>query len=156
MPYSCKTLIKTDQELASREKRLSICLGANGFSFTETSTAGILLSFGEVEGEHAETMTEVMKDLKSFFASAGIQPLGYASSELIVLTEEGIVILASLGQLLKASFPIFETPSEIRTVLRDVQESKALSPILITLSGIVMLTRDAQAQNAFLPIVRSV
>ena len=90
MPYSCKTLIKTDQELASREKRLSICLGANGFSFTETSTAGILLSFGEVEGKHAETMTEVMKDLKSFFASAGIRPLGYASSELIVLTDESV------------------------------------------------------------------
>ncbi|MBP5341448.1 MAG: DUF3822 family protein [Bacteroidales bacterium] len=90
MPYSCKTLIKTDQELASREKRLSICLGADGFSFSETSTAGMLLTFGEVEGLHADTMTDVMRDIKTLFASIGIRPLGYASSELIVLTDESV------------------------------------------------------------------
>ena len=88
MSYACKTLINTANELASREKRLSICLGANGFSFTEVTSSGMLLTFGEAEGHHAATMTGVMADVKAFFASAGIRPLGYAAMELVVLTDE--------------------------------------------------------------------
>lgn len=88
--YSCKSLIKTDNGLAPREKRLSICLGANGFSFTEVSAAGQLLTFGEVEGPHAATMTEAMNDVKGLFAEAGIRPWGYASTELIVLSDMSV------------------------------------------------------------------
>lgn len=88
MSYACKTLITTPNELASREKRLSICLGANGFSFTEVTPAGVLLTYGEAEGRHAFTMTGVMADVKAFFATASIRPLGYASMELIVLSDE--------------------------------------------------------------------
>lgn len=90
MPYSCKTLITTDNELASREKRLSICLGANGFSFTETGNAGLLLTFGEIEGSHATTMTDVLADLKAILASLHIRPFGYAATELIVLSDENV------------------------------------------------------------------
>ena len=86
--YSSKSLIKTDNGLAPREKRLSICLGANGFSFAEVSATGQLLTFGEMEGSHAATMTETMNDVKSLFANAGIRPWGYASTELIVLSNE--------------------------------------------------------------------
>lgn len=86
--YACKTLINTANELASREKRLSICLGADGFSFTEVTPAGVLLTFGEAEGRHAATMTSVMSDVKAFFATVGIRPLGYASMELIVISDE--------------------------------------------------------------------
>lgn len=86
--YACKTLISTTNELASREKRLSICLGANGFSFAEVTPAGVFLTFGEAEGPHAATMTGVMADVKAFFASVGIRPLGYASMELVVLSDE--------------------------------------------------------------------
>lgn len=86
--YACKTLINTNNELASREKRLSICLGADGFSFTEATLANELLTFGEAEGRHAATMTGVMADVKAFFASAGIRPLGYRAMELTVLSDE--------------------------------------------------------------------
>lgn len=88
MSYACKSLITTANELASREKRLSICLGANGFSFTEVTPAAQLLTFGVAEGQHAATMTNVMADVKAFFAAIGIRPLGYASMELIVLSDE--------------------------------------------------------------------
>lgn len=86
--YACKTLIRSANELASREKRLSICLGADGFSFTEVTSAGALLTFGVADGRHATTMTAVMTDVKAFFASAGIRPLGYASMELVVVSDE--------------------------------------------------------------------
>ncbi len=90
MPYSCKTLITTGNELASREKRLSICLGANGFSFTETTATGSLLTFGEVEGDHAATMTDVLTDLKMLLPSLGIRPFGYAATELIVISDASV------------------------------------------------------------------
>ena len=90
MPYSCKSLLKTDNGLASREKRLSICLGANGFSFAEVTPAGQLLTFGEAEGRHAATMTEVMNDLKALFAAAGIRPWGNTTAELIVLSDTNV------------------------------------------------------------------
>ena len=86
--YACKTLINTNKELASREKRLSICLGADGFSFAEVMLSGELLAFGEAEGRHAASMTGVMADVKAFFADAGIRPLGYKAMELVVLSDE--------------------------------------------------------------------
>lgn len=88
--YRCKTLIVTDKEFASSEKRLSICLRSNGFSFSEVSLSGVLLTFGEAEGIHASSMTAVMSDVKAFFSSVGIRPLGYASMELVVLSDESV------------------------------------------------------------------
>lgn len=87
MAYRCKTLITTEKEVASNEKRLSICLWSNGFSFSEVSTSGHLLTFGEAEGEHPHSMTEVMSAVKSFFSSVGIRPLGYAGIGLVVLSD---------------------------------------------------------------------
>lgn len=88
MPYSCKSLIITPGEVAAHEKRLSICLRADGFSFSELTASGVLLTFGDAEGRHAASMTTVMSDVKAFFAQAGIRPLGYASIELIVLSDQ--------------------------------------------------------------------
>lgn len=87
MSYSCKSLIVTDSEVAACEKRLSICLLAGGFSFSELTTSGTLLTFGEAEGHHASSMTAIMADVKAFFSQIGIRPLGYASIEIIVLSD---------------------------------------------------------------------
>lgn len=50
----------------------------------------MLLTFGEAEGMHAGSMTGVMADVKTFFQSTGIQPLGYRSMELVVLSNESV------------------------------------------------------------------
>ncbi|MGX8712270.1 MAG: DUF3822 family protein [bacterium] len=86
--YNCKTLITTEKEFASHEKRLSICLRPNGFSFSEVSLSEVLLTFGEADGAHAGSMTGVMADLKAFFNAVGIQPLGYHSLQLVILSNE--------------------------------------------------------------------
>ena len=88
--YNCKTLIVTEKEFAFSEKRLSICLRPNGFSFSEVTLSGVLLTFGEAEGCHAATMTGVMADVKAFFSSVGIRPLGYAGMELVVMSDESV------------------------------------------------------------------
>lgn len=87
MSYVSKTLITTEPEPAVNDKRLSICLLANGFSFSVTTGDGQLLTFGEAEGGHAKVMTAAIADVKAFFAEVGIRPLGYKSMELIVMSD---------------------------------------------------------------------
>lgn len=88
--YRSKTLIVTSNAFAPGEKRLSICLRPNGFSFSELTASGVLLTFGEAEGEHSPTMTGVMADLKAFFNTVGIRPLGYGALQLVVLSDESV------------------------------------------------------------------
>lgn len=88
MPYVCSNLIVSEGDYNSHDKRLSICLSGNGFSFAETTTSGLLLTFGQAEGEHPHTITEATREIKAFFASVGINPLGYAATELVVQTDE--------------------------------------------------------------------
>ena len=90
MPYTIRNLITTEGGSASYEKRLSICLVADGFSFAETTTDGVLLTFGEVTGRHAATMTDAAREVKSCFAEAGIRPLGYKQMELIMMSDESV------------------------------------------------------------------
>ena len=48
----------------------------------------MLLTFGEAEGEHATTITDATREIKAFFADAGVHPLGFKSMELIVMSDE--------------------------------------------------------------------
>lgn len=88
--YKSKTLIVTENEFASHEKRLSICLRPNGFSFSEVTSSGVLLTFGEADGSHAGSMTGVMADVKAYFNAAGIRPFGYGAMELVLLSQENV------------------------------------------------------------------
>lgn len=88
MPYITKTLITSEGCDASREKRLSICLLADGFSFAQLSPSGELLSFGEVEGGHEPGMTDVTRNLKSYFAEVGIRPLTFSRMQLTVFSND--------------------------------------------------------------------
>ena len=88
MAYRCKTLIATEGDSSTQEKRLSICLVADGVSFSVTSPQGVLHTFGEVEGQHASSITDATRDIKAVFAEAGIRPLGYKSIELVVVSDE--------------------------------------------------------------------
>ena len=88
MAYRCKTLIATEGDSSKQEKRLSICLVADGFSFSEISPEGELLTFGEAEGQHAATITDATRDIKAIFAEVGIRPLSYKGIELIVVSDD--------------------------------------------------------------------
>ena len=90
MSYRSKTLITTSSATTSYGKRLSICLMPNGFSFSEVSSDGHLLTIGEADGMHAVSMTSVINDVKAFFTSVNIRPLSYRSIELIVLSNDSV------------------------------------------------------------------
>lgn len=107
MPYIKKTLLTTEACDAVHDKRLSISLNADGFSFTELSAQGDLLAFGEAVGGHSASMTDATRDIKAFFSEAGIKPFGFRSMELMVQSDEHVWVpdevfsAASMRQYLK-------------------------------------------------------
>lgn len=90
MPYITKTLITSEGCDALHDKRLSICLLADGFSFAQLSGDGELLSFGEADGRHADAMNDATRDIKTFFAAVGVQPLAFSSVQLMLLSDESV------------------------------------------------------------------
>ena len=90
MPYSSKNLIVTGKRDAVHDKRLSICLAADGFSYTELSAQGELLAYGEAVGSHTRQLTETTRDIRQFFAEVGIRPLGFRQMDLVVCSDESV------------------------------------------------------------------
>ncbi len=90
MPYIKKTLLTTEACDAVHDKRLSISLTADGFSFSELSAQGDLLAFGEAVGGHAASMTDATRDIKAFFAEAGVRPIEFRRMELVVDSDESV------------------------------------------------------------------
>lgn len=138
--YSCETLIATEKEFASSEKRLSICLQSNGFSFSEVTLSGVLLTFGEVRGAHAATMTGMMADIKSLFATVGIRPFGYTSMELVVMTDQSVWVPDELYD-----------PAAGRHYLNLVgaQADNILAAACPSLASTSVFTADAASVTAF-------
>lgn len=90
MPYSLNNLTRAQGGSAAYNKRLSICLEADGFSFAEVSADGALLAFGRADGRHAATMTDVTREVRALFAEVGIQPLSYKNAEMVVMSDENV------------------------------------------------------------------
>lgn len=90
MSYRINSLIVSDKIVPSSEKRLSICLEPNGFSFSITTTHDELYALGEVEMELAggTSMSATMSSIKAAFDEAGIQPFGLQEAELVVMARQ--------------------------------------------------------------------
>ena len=84
MSYTIKSYIRSDNSVPAYEKRLSICLEPNGFSFSETTVKNDLLSLGEADYDAKAPLAEQIASLKACFGELGIQSLGYDMVELVV------------------------------------------------------------------------
>ena len=83
MAYSTVSLINAAGSIAANDKRLSICLKPNGFSFSLIA-ANTLYMVGEAEGTPSGTLTDVANDIKSYFGSLGIVSIDLKEAELVV------------------------------------------------------------------------
>ena len=88
MSYKINSFIASDKEVASYEKRLSICLASNGFSFSISTIHDELLAFGEVECNTAAPMSELIADIKGVMAEKRIQPFGLKEKELVLYSQQ--------------------------------------------------------------------
>lgn len=88
MSYKINSFIASDKDVASYEKRLSICLSSNGFSFSVTTIHDELIAFGVVECNTATSMSEMIANIKGALSEAKIQPFGLKEKELIVFSRQ--------------------------------------------------------------------
>lgn len=92
MSYRINTLVSSDKVVASYEKRLSICLTPNGFSFSMTTTRNELLTLGEVTHGENPGMAEMIGIVRNVLAEANIQPIGIKDKQLIVPADKFVWI----------------------------------------------------------------
>lgn len=88
MSYKINSFIASEKEVASYEKRLSICLTSNGFSFSVTTVQDELLAIGDVECNLKASMSETIADIKGALSDAHIQPFGLKEKELVVFSRQ--------------------------------------------------------------------
>lgn len=90
MSYTITSLIVTPNEVPSYYKRLSICVNPNGFSFSRTTTQGIVLTFGEVQMDMQRPMSELADDLKQLFLAQRISPFDFEEMALVVPSDHTV------------------------------------------------------------------
>ena len=94
--YHVNTFINTDKAVASYERRMSICLQSNGFSFSVTTASGLFLAFGEVSMDLRQPMSSLIADIKSFFSEQQIYPVEFRSMRLAVDSDSYVWVPAAL------------------------------------------------------------
>lgn len=105
--YKINSLINTDIEVAAYQKRLSICLRSDGFSFWTVKlptvqqgvlTAEQLLSSGDITLELKGSIVELSSGIKSALSDAGVDPFAFKSIELILPSSHFVWIPSHLFQ----------------------------------------------------------
>lgn len=97
MLYRTTQIIDSDNQVPAYEKKLSICLNANGFSFSEISTGGKLLTVAQVEAvEPTQSLSDNINALRSFFADSQLKVNSYAYVEQILIADHFVWIPDSL------------------------------------------------------------
>lgn len=92
MSYKINYFIASDKDVASYEKRLSICLMSNGFSFSLTDVYDELLALGEVECNLNAPIGALLTDIRGFLAETRMQTFGLKEAELIVFSDQFVWI----------------------------------------------------------------
>lgn len=85
-------IIKTDKAVASNQKRLSICLRPNGFSFLTATLGRELLSYGEADFDFDRPMGELTQQLKSFLADLQLSAFSFAQMQLVLCSDHFVWI----------------------------------------------------------------
>ena len=92
MSYVAKTMLAAQGRSSEQAASLFISLVEDGFCFTEVSSSGTLLSFGQAEGPHPNSLTEAESAIRSFFAENNVKRIGWRNVELIVNSDTNVWI----------------------------------------------------------------
>ncbi len=86
MSYITNSFITSDKDVPSCDKRMSICLETNGFSFSIVTVHNELLSVGAVAFDCVPSMSEAVLMIRNICGEHHISPIGYNEIELVVAT----------------------------------------------------------------------
>lgn len=88
MSHKVTTIIKSDKAVANNESRLSICLLANGFSFSIIASHDEIVLFAEVEFDFNIPLGILSQSIKDFFAQNNISTFGFKQATLAVYSDD--------------------------------------------------------------------
>ena len=83
MSYTINNFIASDTRIQDGDKKLSICLSANGFSFSVVSLSGKLLAVGDVGCDMPKSVAAMMMQLREIFGKLSINLPSFAETEVI-------------------------------------------------------------------------
>lgn len=98
MSYTNQAFISGGKEVPSYEKNISICLGADGFSFAVTSVKDELLAYGAIAFEGCMSMSEAVTMVRSVWDEHKIVPMGYNGMELVIPSVHFVMVPDELYQ----------------------------------------------------------
>ncbi|MBO7277528.1 MAG: DUF3822 family protein [Bacteroidales bacterium] len=89
--YKIVQLVKVEDSIVSNETRLSICLKANGFSFSLIDNKSLkLLCIGEFEVDTTGSIPQVMNRIRECFSSICIKIFKFAKTRIICETTKNV------------------------------------------------------------------
>ena len=89
--YKVKQLVQVEENIVSNETRLSICLKANGFSFSLINNNNLrLLCVGEFEVDTTGSIPQVMNRIRECFSSIGIKMFKFAKTRIICQSTKNV------------------------------------------------------------------
>lgn len=149
MAYTLNTFINTEKEPATYDKRLSICLKPNGFSFSITTVCGKLLTFCDAQISTNASISELSANIRSLFADKKLMTFGYKSVELIAPTELSTWIpdhlyevghdnqyLSLLGRIKPGTACFSEHNDDLKSYIVFTANSTVVTAFKITFPGI--------------------
>lgn len=92
MSYKVTTIIRSDKAVANNDSRLSICLSANGFSFSVVTSQDEIVLFGEADFDFGLPLRDLTQAIKDFFTSIGLSTFGFKRATLVVPTDHFVWI----------------------------------------------------------------
>ncbi|MDY5969165.1 MAG: DUF3822 family protein, partial [Bacteroidales bacterium] len=98
MSYTKQVFISGSKEVPSYEKNISICLQADGYSFSIISVKDELLAYGAVPFEGTMSMSEAIAMVRRVWEEHQVVPIGYNSMELIIPSEHCAMVPDELYQ----------------------------------------------------------
>jgi hypothetical protein len=92
MSYITNSFISSDKEVPSYDKRISICLEANGFSFSIVSVQNELLTFGAISFEGPLSMSEAVNMIRNIWNEHNVVPFGFHELELVTASRHFVLV----------------------------------------------------------------
>ncbi len=100
MSHIVTTIITSDKAVANNDSRLSICLSADGFSFTVIAEEAVQ-RFGEVSLDFSRPFGELAKAIQESFSQMDIATFGFKQAVLVVPTDYFVWIPTHLHDALR-------------------------------------------------------
>ncbi len=149
--YNLTQLHKVDSDVVSSQTRLSICLQANGFSFSLIEESSLkLMAVGHFDCDLSGTIPVVMNTVKECFSSIGVKMFRFAKIRIICRTGKNVWIPYKLydatknKDYLKATIRLHDNETVLSKLSEKLDAVSIFAYPIHSYSGIKILMSNAE------------